>query len=76
MVPYDLRLLDARRNRWYPECQLLEAASNGSRLFPYDGISMTDGADEIGEGPLVQALLEVLGTRYEFVCRLGSSTVS
>ena len=33
---------------------------------------MTDGADQIGEGPLVQALIEVLGTRYEFVSRLGA----
>ena len=33
---------------------------------------MTDSADDIGEGPLVQALLEVLGSRYQFVCRLGA----
>jgi serine/threonine protein kinase/curved DNA-binding protein CbpA len=33
---------------------------------------MTDGAEEIGEGPLVQALIQVLGTRYEFVSRLGA----
>jgi serine/threonine protein kinase/curved DNA-binding protein CbpA len=33
---------------------------------------MSDAADEIGEGRLVQALIEVLGTRYQFVSRLGS----
>ncbi len=33
---------------------------------------MTDAADELGEGPLVQALIEVLGSRYRFVSRLGA----
>ncbi len=33
---------------------------------------MTDGTDEIGDGPLIQALIQVLGTRYEFVSRLGA----
>ena len=33
---------------------------------------MTDNADEIGEGPLVEALIQVLGARYEFVSRLGA----
>ncbi len=33
---------------------------------------MTENADDIGEGPLVQALIQVLGTRYEFVSRLGA----
>ncbi len=33
---------------------------------------MTDSADELGEAPLVQALIEVLGTRYRFVSRLGA----
>jgi len=33
---------------------------------------MTDGDNEIGEGPLVQALIQVLGTRYKFVSRLGA----
>jgi serine/threonine protein kinase/curved DNA-binding protein CbpA len=33
---------------------------------------MTDGADKSGEEPLVQALLQVLGTRYTFVSRLGA----
>ncbi len=33
---------------------------------------MTGAADEPGEGPLVQALIQVLGTRYKFVSRLGA----
>jgi serine/threonine protein kinase/curved DNA-binding protein CbpA len=33
---------------------------------------MTDPAESNGEGPLVQALLQVLGTRYAFVSRLGA----
>ncbi len=33
---------------------------------------MTGGADELGDGPLVQALIQVLGTRYQFVSRLGA----
>ncbi len=33
---------------------------------------MSHGADEIGEEPLIKALAEVLGDRYQFVSRLGA----
>jgi serine/threonine protein kinase/curved DNA-binding protein CbpA len=33
---------------------------------------MTDGADDSGEEALVEALIQVLGSRYQFVSRLGA----
>jgi serine/threonine protein kinase/curved DNA-binding protein CbpA len=33
---------------------------------------MTEEVDEPGQGPLVQALVQILGSRYQFVSRLGA----